>query len=98
MKCDAILIPGGGIKNDESLPEWTKRRLNKAIELFSKKGYIITLSAGTVHKPPIINKDDFPIFESVAAANFLIKNGINHKNILTEKFHWILLVMHILQE
>jgi len=85
LKYDAILIPGGGIKKDGSLPEWTKRRLDKAIEIFSETEYIITLSAGTTHKPPVLDKKDFPIFESVAAANYLIKKGINSRNILTEK-------------
>ena len=46
--------------------------------------YLITLSAGTTHKPPPLGDCDFPIFESIAAADYLIKQGINPEKILPE--------------
>src|SRR5262249_7515805 len=46
--------------------------------------YFITLSAGTTHRPPPLDKNSFPIFESVAAARYLIDAGIPPGQILTE--------------
>ena len=83
-KYDAILIPGGGVKKNGSLPEWTKRRLKKTLDIFTGREYLITLSAGTVHKAPLLDKLGFPLYESVVAANYLIKNNIPPIYILIE--------------
>lgn len=83
-KYDAILIPGGGIQKDGSLPEWTQRRLKKAIELFSGTEYLIPLSAGTVHKPPVLDREGFLTVESEAACHFLLKKGMASQLILAE--------------
>lgn len=80
---DALLIPGGGIKEGNDVPLWVRRRLDRAIEIHQGE-YIITLSAGTTHKPPPLDGDGFPIFESVAGANYLIKKGVNPRRILCE--------------
>ena len=80
---DVILIPGGGVREGGNLPPWVKARLDFAISL-QKGEYILTLSAGTPHKPPPIDNDGFPIFESVAAANYLQSKGINSQKILIE--------------
>lgn len=85
MKCSkAILIPGGGIKKDGLLPDWTQKKLDKAIEIFTGDDFIITLSAGTIHKSPLLDKQKFPIYESVVAANYLIQKGLPSDKILTE--------------
>ena len=81
---DAILIPGGGVCADGELPLWTRRRLGRAIEKYQDVSYVITLSAGTTHKPPPLNAEGYPIFESVAAANYLIKRGVRPDKILVE--------------
>ncbi|MEM1251829.1 MAG: YdcF family protein [Cyanobacteria bacterium P01_H01_bin.21] len=80
---DAILIPGGGVRADGALPLWTQRRLEHALEK-RQEAYLITLSAGTTHKPPSLDTDGHPIFESVAAANYLIKKGVAPEKILLE--------------
>ncbi len=80
---DAILIPGGGIDRNYELPLWVKRRLDRTLEIHQNE-YIITLSAGTVHKPPPLDKHGYPIFESTAAADYLIKKGINPQQVLCE--------------
>ncbi len=80
---DVILIPGGGVREGGNLPLWVKERLDFAISL-QKGEYILTLSAGTPHKPPPIDNYGFPIFESIAAANYLQSKGINSQKILTE--------------
>lgn len=84
VKNDAILIPGGGLKDDGSLHEWSKRRLDKGIEKFTGTEYLITLTRATTHKPPVLDRVGFPIDESVAAAKYLIKKGIPSKYILIE--------------
>jgi hypothetical protein len=83
-KYDAILIPGGGIREGGTLPIWTRRRLKKALEM-KDFGFIITLSAGTTHKPLPIDKNGYPIFESIAAANYLLEHGLSPYRILAEK-------------
>ncbi len=80
---DAILIPGGGVKNNGELPPWVKARLDHAIKIRDTE-YIITLSAGTVYKCPPRDENGFPIFESVAAAQYLINHVVNPDAILTE--------------
>eukprot|EP00117_Sycon_ciliatum_P040595 scpid79204/ scgid29810/ len=45
---------------------------------------IITLSAGTSHKPPPRDCNGFPVFESCASADFLIKAGIPSSCVLME--------------
>lgn len=81
---DAILIPGGGLKQDGGLPIWVERRFNKLLEIYQGED-IITLSAGTTYKPPPLDKDGFPIFESVAGALYLLERGIPSSKILVEK-------------
>ena len=82
-KYDAILIPGGGLREKGDLPLYVKKRLDRAIEIH-KDEIIITLSAGTTHKPPFLDKGGFPLFESVAAAKYLMRKNINPDKILTE--------------
>jgi hypothetical protein len=80
---DAILIPGGGLTKDGKLTKWFKRRLDKALEITNSE-YIIHLSDGTVHKPPILNEDGYTLFESNVAAAYLLERGIDPKKILRE--------------
>ena len=80
---DAMLIPGGGVKDTGEIPPWVKARLDRALEI-SDAEYIITLSAGTVHRPPPLDQNGFPIFESIAGGRYLINHGINPKTVLAE--------------
>jgi DUF218 domain len=80
---DAILVPGGGVREEGRLPSWVQRRLDRAIERFDGE-HIIVLSAGTAHRPPPIGTHGFPILESAAAARYLIEAGIPKKSVLTE--------------
>ncbi len=49
-----------------------------------RDAYIVTLSAGTTHKPPPLDVNGYPIFESVAAAHYLMRHGILPERILIE--------------
>lgn len=81
---DAMLILGGGVRSGGELPMWTRRRLDQVIEKRSQAAYVILLSAGTTHKPPPLDANGHPIFESVAAAHYLVEKGINPAKILVE--------------
>ncbi|MFB0556124.1 MAG: YdcF family protein [Phycisphaerae bacterium] len=81
---DAILGPGGGLTKEGQLPEWTKTRLDRAIEMQTTE-HIIALSAGTVHKPPILDRDEFPLFECSVATEYLVEKGIDSQKILREQ-------------
>jgi uncharacterized SAM-binding protein YcdF (DUF218 family) len=80
---DAILIPGGGLQIDGSLPPWVCNRLDKAVEISSTR-FFITLSRGTFHKAPPRDKDGFPIDESLAGARYLIARGVPKDRVLFE--------------
>jgi hypothetical protein len=80
---DAILVPGGGVREGGVLPSWVERRLDRAIELFQGQ-FILTLSAGTTHRPPPFDGAGFPIFESIAAAKYLTDRGIPPEKALPE--------------
>ena len=80
---DAVLVPGGGVREGGALPSWIERRLDRAIERYGA-GYIVALSAGTTHRPPRLDAHGFPIFESAAAARYLIAAGVPADRILTE--------------
>ncbi len=80
---DAILIPGGGVEDNGEPHPWVKARLDHAIKMHDAE-YFITLSAGTVHKRSPLDEHGSPIFESIAAARYLMRHGIHPDAILTE--------------
>ncbi len=81
---DSILIPGGGLINDGSLPPWTIARLEHVLTLEDECHWIILLSGGTVHKPPPLNPSGFPFFESHEMAKYLSSAGISSDRLLSE--------------
>jgi len=83
-KYKGILVPGGGLLNDGSLPPWTIARLELALTFKDQCRWFILLSGGTVHKPPPVNEAGFPLFESSESAKHLVNAGINSNRILTE--------------
>lgn len=85
IRYDALLVPGGGIRADGEPPEWVQARLNKAIELMESARFIIALSAGTTHKPFLLDHEGFPFYESEASAAYLTHNGAAKEKILTER-------------
>lgn len=82
---DAILIPGGGVREGGLLPSWARARLDRAIQRHTDE-YLITLSAGTTHRPPPLDRGGFPILESMAGARYLFERGVPAERILTESF------------
>ena len=82
---DAILILGGGLKDDGTVNEWTQRRLDKATELYmQKRSLILCLSRGTPYKPSPLDSKGFAIDESFAQASYLLHKGIPADDIRIE--------------
>jgi len=81
---DCVLVPGGGLLDDGTLPPWSVARLNLALSMKEQCRWIGLLSGGTVHKPPPLNAAGYPLFESRQAAAYLIDSGIHPEQILTE--------------
>ena len=50
--------------------------------------YLVTLSAGTPHRPPPLDDNKFPIFESAAGARYLIAAGVPSSRVLMETSSW----------
>lgn len=74
---DAIIIPGGGLEPDSSLPQpWVRARLDAALKLSSRTKYFVALSRGTTHRPPPLDARGFPIAESAASAKYLLDHGV----------------------
>ncbi|MCC6616621.1 MAG: YdcF family protein [Anaerolineae bacterium] len=80
---DAVLVPGGGLLADGTPPPWVIARLELA-RARAGEAFIITLSAGTTHKPPPLDARGFPRFESVESARYLAAQGVAPERILTE--------------
>jgi hypothetical protein len=85
---DAIIVPGGGLRADGTLPEYAATRFDRALALASPATHIVTLSAGTLHKPPPRDPSGAPVFESIAGARYLLERGFPADRILTETASW----------
>ena len=78
---DCILVPGGGSQRGadvSSLPEWTIRRLDAAFAIWQsdRSQKILTLSAGTTHRPNYTDEHGFPVYEATSAAWYLHRKGV----------------------
>lgn len=80
---DAVIVPGGGLWEGGRLPPWVVSRLDKALEI-AQGARIITLSAGTPHKPPPLDGAGNPILESAAEAAYLRDRGYPPELLLIE--------------
>jgi uncharacterized SAM-binding protein YcdF (DUF218 family) len=80
---DAVLIPGGGLDHNGEPAPWVKPRLDLALAIEGEP-LVAVLSAGTPHKPPLLDESRFPVFESVSAAHYLINQGCQPERILVD--------------
>jgi len=78
-----IVILGGGIDKNGNLPQYVKKRLDKAIEIFKKNKNAKILVSGKysfLYPKNLIP----PVTEAQAMKDYLIKKGILKKNIFLE--------------
>ena len=80
---DAVLIPGGGVRERGRIPPWVAARLDRALAI-SGNPFLIPASAGTPHRPPPLDSRGFPIFEARAMAQYLLDRGADAHRILME--------------
>ncbi len=77
---ELIIVPGGGVRPDGTLPPWARSRFDRALELRADQP-ILCLSAGTVHKPATM-------MEASAGARYLLHRGVEPDSILMEMGSW----------
>ena len=83
MNFDAVVIPGGGLREDGSLPPWIAACFDLAVKR-QPDGPFLALSGGSPHKPPPLDATGRPVFEAVAGAGYLLGRGIPSHRIYTE--------------
>ena len=83
---DAIVVLGGSVIDGETLPPWVMERLNYAIIMSERCRYFLLLSRGTVHKPPPLDSQGYPVDECQVMANHMIKYGVNPSRILMDSW------------
>lgn len=84
-KIDYIYVLAGGLNEFAENHQWVTRRLDLAIALYRiRPRKIICLGGGTYHKPPCVNHSGFVIHESTACAQYLMKEGVDPKDIMRE--------------
>lgn len=83
MSFDAVIIPGGGVCDDGTLPPWAAARFHLALEL-EPDGPFIALSGGTPHRLTPLDPHGRPVFEALAGARYLLERGVPDHRIYTE--------------
>lgn len=86
MNYDCVIIPGGGVDNNGLPSAWVCARLDRALAMASSTTYFLVLSRGTTHRPPVLDKNLFPVDEASASAAYLIEHNIPSNKILIENW------------
>lgn len=83
----AVIILGGGVTKEGTVPMHTQLRLDAAFELYRQLGQhalFFPLSGGTPHKPNPVDRLGFPVWECTAAAKRLVEMGVPPGQIFEE--------------
>jgi vancomycin permeability regulator SanA len=82
---DVLVVMAGGLDEKGSIHPWVEKRLDLVLEIYKKKKIpVICTGGGTYHKPPLLNENKYVIHESTACAEYLIRNGVESKDIYKE--------------
>ena len=81
---DVIVILSGGLQPDGRPHPWVCARLDKAFDLRDSTNYFVSTSAWTVHKPPLLDEQGFPVTEAQAGSDYLLAKGIRPDRVLNE--------------
>jgi len=80
---DAIVIPGGGLLPDHTLPPWVLPRFERALAL-RRAEFVLPLSAGSPHRPSPFTAQGGPVFEAHVGAEWLVARGVPEDRVLPE--------------
>jgi len=88
----AIVVPGGGLTLEGLPAPWVRPRLSEAARLYAERqashepAVVVTLSAGTPHKPmPVNARSGFQVYEAEASARLLIRElGVRPEDVFEE--------------
>ena len=80
---DAILVLGGGLREGGVLPPHARARFDLALATESGEP-IAPLSAGTSHRPALLDSHGRLVYESTAGARYLVERGIPPQRIFCE--------------
>lgn len=83
---DAVIVLGGSFIDQNTLPEWVCKRLDRAATLDYTTKVFLLLSRGTPHKAPPIDDKGHPIDECQIMAKYLIKKGISPTKIILDSW------------
>lgn len=86
MFYDCVVIPGGGVDENGAPAAWVRARLDRALTFVCSTSFFLVLSRGTTHRPPVLDKNSFPIDEATASANYLIERNVSPEKILIENW------------
>ena len=81
---DAVIILGGTLNKDSTLPDFVINRLNKALEYKEQTKYYILSSKNSYHRETILDKNQKAIDECSVMGNYLLNHGISPNKILME--------------
>lgn len=82
MKYDAIIVLGGGINKDGSLPRVVKKRVDRAVELYKKGCASRLIMSG---KWGVNSKITYPCTEAEAMEEYAVLCGARRDDVLVEK-------------
>lgn len=94
LKQFAIVIPGAGGPRDaddpaESLPEWTKIRLDWVIRIYGNSDVpVVVLSSGTYHKSGVLDKNSKNWSECTAMAMYLRDHKFDIRRVYEENLSY----------
>ena len=83
----AILVLTNGLSSATEASESTKRRLDKAAEIYRLNDLVITSTGYTINKKPFLDKNGYPVLESVVSGRYLmINHAIAESSLIAESF------------
>ena len=80
----AVIILGGTLNKDSTLPDFVVNRLDKALEYRDQTQYYIVSSRNSYHRETMLDKNKKAIDESAIMGNYLLQQGISPNRILME--------------
>lgn len=82
---DALVVHSGGIEGESELRPWTRKRVDKALELKDSADYVIFSTGNGSHAIPYLDSEGFPITEARAMSNYFLKNSGRKEKVLLEE-------------